>query len=66
MNQTEQMNNAGKNPCLPPVKIFKPERVPVRFAGDFPVEFIIRRLEDVPLRMETGQARLFQTALQQP
>ena len=61
MNETKHINHGKKDTPGPlPASLPQLERLPVRFAADFPVEFAIQRLVDVPLRAEPRKANSVQ------
>lgn len=56
MNQAKHLNNSDKNVILEPANVSRLERISVCFSADFPIEFTIQRLEDVPLTMEPKES----------
>lgn len=66
MSRIQHMNKIETDVNCQPAGPVKGERLPVQFAADFPVEFVIRRLEDVPLRVKAGDSGSFRAERRQP
>lgn len=68
MNAINNMKTTDSNLTFQSVKAPRSVHLSVHFAADFPVEFTIQRLEDVPLRVETQGEKMFPAAAacQQP
>jgi hypothetical protein len=65
MNAINNMKTTAINLTFQPVKVPRSVPLSVHFAADFPVEFTIQRLEDVPLRTEPRGEKMFPAACQQ-